>query len=167
MKKILFTLAFIFAFTKASIAQDIDKLIEELVKIEGVEHQVIDGAMISGAIANSKRIDPDGVASKKIKDFMLKLEEVEVVALENPSEEVSAIFTAEFTNPKDGNGYETLLTEKDRGYNIRIMVQKNKKQVLAVFILVMGEEGIAISKMKGNFSTQDLTDIVNEQKQKN
>lgn len=167
MKKIFFTLGLIFAFTQASVAQNIDKLIEELVSIEGVGHQVIDRNMLAGAISQNQNTDSAKVASENDMDFIGKVEAIEVVALENPSAEVRAKFAAEFANIKDGNGYETLLSAKEEGENVRIMAQKDKEQILAVFILVIDEKDIAIVKMKGNFSAQDLTDIVNDQKQKN
>lgn len=162
MKKIILSLVLLFAFGQAAMAQDINKLIEELSKIEGVAHQIVDRSMLEGAVAAAAQADSTAEASKK-QNFMKKLELIEVVAAENVQPELKNRFIAELNKFEDGNGYETLLTVKDGEDNVRILAQRENGEVTAVIIFAIDDEDAAIVKMVGKFDQSDLTDILNEQ----
>ena len=56
MKKIILTLLLAFAFGQGAMAQDLDKLMGELAKIEGVTHQVVDQTTLNAAIFMPEKI---------------------------------------------------------------------------------------------------------------
>lgn len=163
MKKIILSLVLVFAFGQVAVAHDIDKLIEELSKVEGVEHQIVDRSMLDAAVAAGMQADSTGNASSKIPGFMKKLELIEVTAAENVQPELRNRFLAELDKFEDGDKYETLLTVKDGGDNVRILAQRENGVVTAVIIFAIDEEDAAIVKMVGKFDQSDLTDILNEQ----
>lgn len=163
MKKIILSLVFVLAFGQVAVAQDISKLIDELTKVEGVTHQIVDRSMLDAAMAGSIQADSTGEASSKKQNFMKKLEQIEVVAAENVQPELKNRFLEELNKFEDGNGYETLLTVKDGEDNVRILAQRENGEVTAVIIFAIDEEDAAIVKMVGKFDQSDLTEILNEQ----
>jgi hypothetical protein len=158
MKGIILSLVLVLAFGQAAMAQDLDKLIAELAKVEGVAHKIVDRSTLAGMQADST-----GAASSKMPGFMKKLELIEVVAAENVQPELKNRFLEELNKFEDGSGYETLLTVKDGEDNVRILAQHENGVVTAVIIFAIDEEDAAIVKMVGKFDQSDLTDILNEQ----
>ena len=165
MKKIILTLLLALAFGQGAMAQDLDKLMAELAKIEGVNHQIVDRTMLDAATAAMPE-DSTDTASSAMPGFMKKLELVEITAAENVQPELKSRFLEELNKFKDGDKYETLLTVKEGEDNVRILAQRENEEVTAVIIFVIDEEDAVIVKMVGKFDQSDLTDILNDQ-QKN
>ena len=165
MKKIILTLLLALAFGQGAMAQDLDKLMAELAKIEGVNHQIVDRTMLDAATAAMPE-DSTDTASSAMPGFMKKLELVEITAAENVQPELKSRFLEELNKFKDGDKYETLLTVKEGEDNVRILAQRENEEVTAVIIFVIDEEDAVIVKMVGKFDQSDLTDILND-KQKN
>jgi hypothetical protein len=163
MKRIILSLVLVLAFGQAVIAQDLNKLMTELAKMEGVTHQIVDRSMLDTAMAGEMQADSTGAASTKMPGFMKKLELVEVVSAENVQPELKNRFLEELSKFEDGSGYETLLTVKEGEDNVRILAQRENGVVTAVIIFAIDEEDTAIVKIVGKFDQSDLTDILNEQ----
>lgn len=167
MKKYMFLLVLALIAVQFTFAQDLNQLMNEMSKIEGAQHQVIDREMLNTSMNAAMEADSTGQLKSKIPAFMQKLESIEVVAIEEYSPEVKERFQKEINGFSDGNGYETLLSVKDEGDNVRIISYKEGDQILGVYILVLDEEDAVVVKMSGNLSESDLTDIINEQKKNN
>lgn len=163
MKKIILSLVLIFAFGQAAMAQDLDKLMAELAKVEGVAHQIVDSSMLAPAKAEAMKADSTGDASSKKQNFIKKLELVEIVGAENVQPELRSRFNAEIDKFEDGDKYETLLKVKDGEDNVRILAQRENGEVTAVIIFAVDDEDAAIVKLVGKFDQLDLTEILNEQ----
>lgn len=163
MKRIILSLVLVLAFGQVAMAQDLDKLMAGLAKVEGVTHQIVDRSTLDAAVAAGMQADSTGAASSKMPGFMKKLELIEVVAAENVQPELKNRFLEELNKFEDGSGYETLLTVKDGEDNVRILAQRENGVVTAVIIFAIDEEDAAIVKMVGKFDQSDLTDILNEQ----
>jgi hypothetical protein len=164
MKKYLFSLVVALIAAQFISAQDLNGLMQELSKVEGVQHQIVDKAMLDMSMKSAQEADTTGETKSKMPSFMEKLDSVEVVAIENYSPEVKAKLEDQIQNFKDGNGYTTLLTVRDGTDNVRIISYKDGDQPKGVYILVLDEEDAVVVKMAGNLSEADLMDIVNEQK---
>lgn len=163
MKKIILSLVLIFSFGQVAMAQDLDKLMAELAKVEGVAHQIVDSSMLAAAKAESMKADSTGDASSKRQNFIKKLELVEIVAAEDVQPELRSRFNAEIDKFEDGDKYETLLKVKDGEDNVRILAQRENGEVTAVIIFAVDDEDAAIVKLVGKFDQLDLTEILNEQ----
>lgn len=164
MKRIIISLVLVLAFGQVAMAQDINKLIAELAQIEGAEHQVVDRSMLEQSMTAA--MQADSTLSEKA-GFMKNIDQVDVVAVEDPKPEVREKFLAELNNFRDGNGYETMIAVKDDGDNVRIIAQRENGLVTAVIIFAIDDEDIAIIKMAGKFSESDLTKIIEEQQKNN
>lgn len=163
MKRIILSLVLVFAFGQAAMAQDLDKLMAELAKVEGVAHQIVDSSMLAVVKAEAMKADSTGDASSKKQNFIKKLELVEIVGAENVQPELRSRFNAEIDKFEDGDKYETLLKVKDGEDNVRILAQRENGEVTAVIIFAVDDEDAAIVKLVGKFDQLDLTEILNEQ----
>lgn len=166
MKKYLFGLVLLFVMGQTVSAQDLNKFMADLAKMENVERQVINREMLNASLENAKAADKSGGMDKRTA-FMTKIDSIEVVALEDYKPEIKAKVYENINSFKDGNGYETLITVKDEEDYVRIIAKRNGDIVSEVFIIAIDDEDIAIVKMAGNLSQSDLEDIVNEQKRNN
>jgi len=164
MKKYMFLLVLALIAVQFTFAQDLNQLMNDMSKIEGAQHQVVDREMLNTSMNAAMEADSTGRLKSEMPAFMQKMESVEVVAIEEYSPEVKERFQKEINGFRDGNGYETLLSVKDEGDNVRIISYKDGDQILGVYILVLDEEDAVVVKMFGNLNESDLTDIINEQK---
>ncbi|NDV93731.1 DUF4252 domain-containing protein [Dysgonomonas sp. 521] len=163
MKKYLFSLVVALIATQFISAQDLNALMQDMSKVEGVQHQVVDRAMLDMSIKAALETDSTGELKSNMPAFMEKLDSVVVVAIENYSPEVKTRFESELQNFKDGNGYTTLLTVKDGSDNVRIISYKEGDRPKGVFILVLDEEDAVVVKMSGELDESDLEEIIKEQ----
>ncbi|MFV0330646.1 MAG: DUF4252 domain-containing protein [Dysgonomonas sp.] len=167
MKRYMFLFALTIMTVQFTFAQDLNQLMNELSKIEGAQHQVVDKEMLNTTMNAVMEADSTGQLKSKMPAFMQKLESIEVVAIEEYAPEVKEQFLNQINSFSDGNGYETLMFVKEEDDNVRIISYKDGDQILGVFILVLDEEDAVIVKMSGSLSESDLTDIINEQKKNN
>lgn len=158
----MLSLVLLLAFGQIALAQDINKLMAELAKIEGVEHQIVDSETLNASLAPALAADSTGELKSKM-GFVSKLKFIEVVAVENPEAEIRAKYENELINFKDGNGYETLIHVKDGSDKVRIIAYSQDGKTTEVIILVVDEEDVALVKMAGEFDESDLTNIIEEQ----
>lgn len=158
----MLSLVLLLAFGQIALAQDINKLMAELAKIEGVEHQIVNRETIDASLAPALAADSTGELKSKM-GFMGKLKFIEVVAVENPEAEIRTRYEKELINFKDGNGYETLLQVKDGSDKVRIIAYRQDGKTTEVIIFVVDEEDVALVKMAGEFDESDLTNIIEEQ----
>lgn len=162
MKRIMLSLVLLLAFGQIALAQDINKLMAELAKIEGVEHQIVDSEMLNASLAPALAADSTGELKSKM-GFVSKLKFIEVVAAEDMAAEVKSKYEKELNDFKDGNGYETLLHVKDGSDNVRIMAYSQNGKTTEVIIFVVDEEDVTMVKMAGEFDESDLATIIEEQ----
>lgn len=142
-------------------AQDLDAIIKDLAKMDGVIHQLVDKSMLDSQLKN----DSLGGNTNKLPPFMNKVTEIEVVVIENGDAENETFQKA--VNFKAGDSYETLIKVKDEGSNVNILSRKRDDSTSDVYILVADDNNLVAVRMSGDFTAQDLTDIVNEQTKNN
>lgn len=165
MKKIILSLILIAGIGNTVTAQDLNQLITDLANIEGVQHQLIDKTMLDAQIAGAMATDSTGEFKLNMPGFMQKIDLMEVVIVEDSSDEVRDKVTQELSEVKDGNGYETLLKVKQDEQDIRIIAKKGDDKS-DIFIIVMADTTIVAMKMTGNLDEQDFIEIIKEQQKK-
>lgn len=148
-------------FFSTVMAQDLDAIIKELAKMDGVVHQLLDKAALDAQLKNEAL----GEKMNDIPPFMDKVTEIEVVIIESGDAENEAFKKA--VNFKAGSDYETLVKVKDDGSNVSIFSRKKDDTTSDVYVLVSQINNLIAVRMSGAFTTQDLTDIVNEQTKNN
>lgn len=153
MKKILITLTLLLATGSVVIAQDFNSLIKDLAKIEGVEYQSMDKALLDEQIGSSRGNMPA---------FMGKVQKVEAVIIEKDQDNISNKITKELAKVKKGSKYESLLKVKEQGTVVEIVGKKNEEES-EIFVFVLDEDTCVLVKMTGNFSEQDISDMVKDQ----
>lgn len=162
MKKLLLSLILIVSTTSIAIAQDLDQLITDLAKMEGVQHQLVDKTMLDKQLEDAKAADSTGELASKIPAFMEKIDQIEVVMAQSAPAEIKDKITTQLADFKDENGYESLLKVKQGEQDIRIIAKKGKEKS-DIFVIVIAGEAIIAVKMTGDLNEQDFIDIVKEQ----
>lgn len=156
MKKILFALMFIFS-VQASFAQDLDQLMEKLSKVENAQTQNANKEMLQAALSsNDNNIPP----------FVSKMDSVAAVIVQKCPQNVSDEIMIGINAAEKSDIYEPLVSVKKEGNIVSILSTKNEGEEKNVYIYVQGGESVVFVKLFGNFSLDDLQDIVKEQ-QKN
>ncbi|MBB4036054.1 hypothetical protein GGR21_001955 [Dysgonomonas hofstadii] len=157
MKKFILLLVLVAGISLTTSAQDLNKIMADLAKIEGAVHQVVNKETLDTSLKGQKENLPSVVE---------KLTSVEVVVLENGPVELSDSLANELSNFKDGNGFATLLTVKDGTDKVRIISHKEDDSTTSVYVIVIDEEDIVFVKMTGNLTEEDIAEIVKEQQKK-
>lgn len=166
MKRLLLPLILLVATVYTATAQDINQLMTDLSKVEGVQHQIIDKEMLQGQLNQAIEADQSGQLKSQMPAFMQKMETVEAIISENTPTDIKEKFDTELANLKDEGGYETLLKVKQDEANIQIIVKKGD-ETSDVHVFVIADNTIVAVKMTGTFDEQDLMDIVKEQQKNN
>lgn len=158
MKKILFSLVLLFV-GQVIYAQDLNKLMDDLAKVEGAQRQVMDRDMLSTSIPESQK--------DKMPDFMSKVDSITAVILSSCSEDVIAEFSAGVNAAEISDAYEPLVSVKKEDNIVSILQAKSEDETKDIYIYVVGGGGATVFvKMSGKFTVEDLANIVKEQ-QKN
>ncbi len=158
MKKILFSLVLLF-LGQVIYAQDLNKLMDDLAKIEGAQRQVMDRDMLSTSIPESQK--------EKMPDFMSKVDSITAVILSSCAEDVIAEFSAGVNAAETSDAYEPLVSVKKENNIVSILQAKSEDETKDIYIYVVGGGGATVFvKMTGKFTVEDLANIVKEQ-QKN
>lgn len=158
MKKILFSLVLLFV-GQVIYAQDLNKLMDDLAKVEGAQRQVMDRDMLSTSIPESQK--------DKMPDFMSKVDSITAVILSSCSEDVIAEFSAGVNAAETSDAYEPLVSVKKEDNIVSILQAKSEDETKDIYIYVVGGGGATVFvKMSGKFTVEDLANIVKEQ-QKN
>lgn len=166
MKRLLLPLILFVATVYTATAQDINQLMTDLSKVEGVQHQIIDKEMLQGQLNQAVGADQSGQLKSQMPTFMQKMEKVEAIISENTPADIKEKFETELANLKDGDEYETLLKVKQDGANVLIIMKKGT-EMSDVIVFVIADNTIVVAKMTGPFDEQDLMDIVKEQQKNN
>jgi len=166
MKKILLSLILIVATGNIAIAQDLNQLISDLSKVEGVQHQLVDKSMLDEQMKQAMEADPTGELASQMPGFMKKIDTVEAVVFENSTADVKEKVTTSLADFKDGDGYETLLKVKQQDADVRIIAKKGEQKSDIFIFVLAGDATIVMVKMTGDLDEQDFVEIVKEQ-QKN
>ncbi len=157
MKKMIIIFILLSALSLTVSAQDLDRMMADLAKVENVVRQVVNKDMLDTSMGEQK---------KDLPSFLKNITKIEVLALEDGNEEIKNNLIKEISSFKDGNGYETLLQVKDDEDNVHIISYKDENKLSHLYIIAIDEDDIAFIKMSGELSQQDMLDIV-EQQQKN
>jgi len=156
MKKLILSLLLVTGISMSASAQDLDKMMADLAKIEGVVHQVVDKETLEVSLKDKNELP----------SLVERLTGVEVVVLENGPVELSDSLTKEISSIKDGNGFATLLSVKDGTDKVRIISHKENDLTTSVYVIVIDEEDIVFVKLTGNLTEEDIAEIVKEQQKK-
>jgi hypothetical protein len=154
MKKVFMLFLGLFLMFQISVAQNINKFIDEFAKTEGIERIKIGGILFQA----SKLFIPAEAKNSVVK----KLTSVEVLATGNITPESMAKFAKKFANFKDGNGFETLIKVKDGGDNVTVFAERKGDIIKSLTIFVIDEEDIVVVRIKGKIKDADIAKLVDE-----
>lgn len=163
MKKILLLLLLLAGTGNFINAQDLDQLITDLAKIDEVQHQLVDKAMLDSQMGQAIAADSTGELKSKMPAFLKKIEGIETVILENSSDEIKEKVSSELTKINEGKVYESLLKVKQKEADVNIIAKKGKGKS-DIFVIVIADSTIVAIKMTGDLSEQDLIEITKEVK---
>lgn len=165
MKKRLFSLILILATVCSASAQDIDQLMADLAKEEGIQHQIIDKETLQKQLGQAMDADSSGQLKSTMPSFLNKVELIETVISPETQDNLKNKFVSELSSMKK-EGYESLLKVKKEEAIVEIL-SKKKDDNTDVYIVVIADKVIVALKMSGTFTEQDLLEIVEEQKKNN
>lgn len=154
MKRIILALVLVLALGQVTMAQDLDKLMDNLAKVEGAQRQVMNRDMLTGS------------QKDKIPDFMSKADSVVAVIVQNCPQDVNDKIQEGITSAETNGIYEPLVVVKKEDKRVSILSSKYEDENKEVFIYVAGGNAVVFVKLSGTFTAEDLADIVKEQ-QKN
>lgn len=164
MKRLLFSLMIIVATVCSASAQDIDQFISDLSKVDGVEHQRIDRDMLGDQLKQAIEADPSGQLEFQLPSFLKKIDLIEVIVSEDSPVDIKDKFVSKLSNLTVGADYETLLKVKEENTIVHIAMKKEKENgSSSVYVLVVDDEIVAV-RFSGDFTEEDITNIVEEQK---
>ncbi|GHV16001.1 hypothetical protein FACS1894179_02110 [Bacteroidia bacterium] len=158
MKKIFFSLVLLFV-GQVIYAQDLNKLMDNLAKVEGAQRQVMDKAMLSQSIPESQK--------DKMPDFMSKADSVVAVIVQNCPQDVNDKIQEGITGAETSGIYEPLVTVKKENNRVSILSGKGEDENKDVYICVAGGNAVVFVKLSGKFTIDDLANIVKEQQKDN
>jgi len=78
----------------------------------------------------------------------------------NSPEEKKDNYRNKFKTLKDDEKYTTLLTARNDGDNVRIMIKKEKDVIRELIIIANDTEDIAMIRLKGKIKESDLGTII-------
>lgn len=154
MKKILFSLVLLFV-GQVIYAQDLNKLMDDLAKVESAQRQVMGKEMLSKSIPESQKDNMPG--------FMSKADSIVAVVVQRCPQDVSDKIQAGISEAETSDAYEPLVAVKKDDKKVSILSAKNGGEMKDVYIYVAGGGAVVFVKMSGKFSVEDLADIVKEQ----
>lgn len=154
MKKILFIFLLVFV-GQVIYAQDLDKLMDELAKVESAQRQVMDKAMLAQAMDNEDE-------NNKMPGFMSKADSVIAVIVHSCPLDVSKKISAGINLSEKSGQYETLISLK-KEEKIISMLSKKREPETDIYVYVSNGNNIVFVKIKGQFTAEDLQNIVKEQ----
>ncbi len=157
MKKILFGLVLLFV-GQVIYAQDLNRLMDDLAKVESAQRQVMDKDMLNKSIPESQK--------DKMPDFMSKADSVVAVIVQHCPQDVNDKIQEGISEAETGGVYEPLVTVKKENNRVSVLSSKGEDENKEVYIYVAGGDAIVFVKMSGKFTVEDLANIVKEQ-QKN
>lgn len=158
MKKILFSLVLLFV-GQVIYAQNLNKLMDDLSKVESAQRQVMDRDMLSKSATESQ--------NGKIPDFMSKADSVVAVVVRHCPQDVNDKIQEGISDAETEGTYEPLVTVKKENNRVSILSSKDEGENKEVYIYVAGGDAVVFVKMSGKFTKDDLVNIVNEQQKNN
>jgi len=154
MKKYVFCLILALSLTSVTNAQDVNNLLKRVSYADNVDHVKVGGfLMVLGKMLG-------GVGDMPV---ARGLSGVEVYDLSGCDSKFKQDLRDEFYRIKDGNGYETLMYAKDGDEGVRIMIKKDKKNLIREMIfLCMDKEDPAVIRLSGKIKETDIAELVGE-----
>lgn len=154
MKKILFTFLLVFV-GQVVYAQDLNNLMDELAKVESAQRQVVDKAMLTQAMNNEGEGD-------KIPGFMNKADSVIAVIVHSCPQDVSEKIVTGINSFEKSGQYETLVSLKKEDKMISMLSEKREADT-DIYVYVSSGDNIVFVKIIGQFSDDDLQNLIKEQ----
>ena len=158
MKKLCFLVLVLFV-GQTVLAQDINQLIAELSKVEGVVHQLIDKEMFKVQMEQMKENDPDEEILSQIPPFMAKMENTEVIVLESCTEDIRDKVETVLSGVNADEGYETLMAVNEADNKVKIISKKNDL-LTDLYVVVNAAGTVVLVKVSGDFNDQDIQDFL-------
>lgn len=153
MKKFVFTLMLLIT-GQVIYAQDLNQLMNDLSKVEGVQKQVMDKTMLQQM-------------GDEMPAFMAKADSIIAVVAQNCPQDMVDRLNSGLKSAETYKGYETLMSMKKEDKRISIISHKKDDDTVDVFIYVGAEKAVVFVRMAGNFDASDLENIVKEQENSN
>jgi hypothetical protein len=151
MKKYLLCLTLVLASSQAVYSQSLNNLINKVSKVENVDKVKI------GRFIMSLGKTFGGVGNMPV---ARGIHSMEVYDLSGCDSAFRKELARQISELKDGDGYETLLTVRDKGDGVRIMMKKKKDIISDMVILCMDDDDPAIVKFSGKIKEGDLAELI-------
>jgi hypothetical protein len=157
MKKIALLLLLAIIFDSVAFSQNIDKIIDEIIKIDGVEHHSIGGLMLKLGKAVAAKDDKS--------EFLKHVSKIEVVNSESEAV-IGSRFVTALKNFSGGNGYEVIETAEKDDRRVILLAEKKDETVKNLIIVAIDVERLSIVKLSGKMPLSALEPMIKDFKQK-
>jgi hypothetical protein len=147
MKKVFLSLAAMFMIALAGQAQTVDQLFAKYAKEKGTVKVSIGkmGMMFASLFEDTMGVDG-----------------LDVLSFEDCTDAFRNKMNAAINSLND-NKYELLLTAKDDGENVKILV-RNEKDVIRELVVMVSGNDVALVRIRGNIKHSDLDRVINRHK---
>ncbi|MDR0824432.1 MAG: DUF4252 domain-containing protein [Prevotella sp.] len=151
MKKYLICLVLVIALSQTAYSQSVDKLLNTVSKAENVDKVKIGRFLMFlgksfGGVGNMPVVR--GVHSMEVYD------------MSSCATNLRRNLTDQIGKLKDGEGYETLISVKDKKDNVRILMKKKKDVISDMVILCLSDDDPAIVRFSGKIKEADIAELV-------
>jgi hypothetical protein len=151
MKKYLICLVLVIALSQTTYSQSVDKLLNTVSKAENVDKVKI------GRFLMFLGKSFGGVGNMPV---ARGVHSMEVYDLSSCSTNLRQNLTEQIGKLKDGDGYETLISVKEKRNNVRIMMKKKKDVISDMVILCLSDDDPAIVRFSGKIKEADIAELV-------
>ncbi|NDV67340.1 DUF4252 domain-containing protein [Dysgonomonas sp. 25] len=154
MKKLITSFVLLFAVALSAFAIHPEKIISQLKEEKGVEKQSI-----------SKEDFPKNAEAEQ-SVILRELEAINVITLEEFSQDIALKYKALFNDLEEADGYETLMRINDEGETVHIMLKTTNDTVEGLYFFAIDDADIVIVELKGNFSKDAIDEFLEEHSEK-
>lgn len=161
MKKYILVLGLLLIVGQTAIAQDFDKLFNELKNKEGVEYQSLNKKQLQASMKKAMEEDDE---EKPTPSFAKGIEKMDVIMSPESDQETQYKIMQSINLLKNKKDHEMVLSVKEEDSKVSMVVKKKKKNITNVYMVVSFGEMMVMVKMSGKFKEADLGDMMKEVK---
>ena len=153
MKKYLFCLAIILSLSTVVHAQSVDRLLRQVADAENVNRVRVGSVLMSMARTAAR------VAGNPIPH----ISSVAVYDLSESSVYFRQSLINELQQLRDSDGYETLMHARDSGNDVRIMMRRDRNNVIReLVIFAVNDSSPAVIRISGRITEDEITQLVSQ-----
>ena len=153
MKKYVLALGLLFIVGQTAMAQNFDKIFDELKQKEGVEFKSMDKKDLQASMKDVTEEWP-------IPSFMNRVEKVDAIVSQETDEETQEKIVSGVNELKSRKNHELITFVKTGETKVSIIGKKKKKDFSNLYIIVSLGEMFVIVKMDGKFKEADMDNIM-------